>query len=111
MECKQSIWCLSVEGRGTREEGCSHSVVTRPTAPFWNYPVDVLRWALNVARLAMDTVLGVYLQSVSISHLLRHIFVHSGWAKSERKEILNVSEMNTVRGLAVSDVNITMKWG
>ena len=41
-----------------------HITVTGPTAALGSYPGDVLAGILDIAGLAVDTVLGVYLEAL-----------------------------------------------
>lgn len=63
-----------------------HSIVGRAAAALGHDPVDVLTGVLNVARLAMDAVLGVDLQTLTLSRLQRDEFVHPWWQMKEQSK-------------------------
>mmetsp|Transcript_7227 Transcript_7227/g.19678 ORF Transcript_7227/g.19678 Transcript_7227/m.19678 type:complete len:426 (+) Transcript_7227:166-1443(+) len=55
---------------------CSHTLVSGTSATLRHDPVDVLRRALDVARLAVDAVLCVDLQPL-VTRLCVHVLVHT----------------------------------
>lgn len=55
----------------------SHRRVVGTTAPFWNLPDDVLGGVLDVARLAVQAVLCVYLQLWPPRHGVVYVLVHA----------------------------------
>lgn len=59
------------------ESGASHPVIGRTAASFRHHPVDVLARVLDVAGLAVDAVLGVYLQSHPIPRFQGDILVNT----------------------------------
>lgn len=59
------------------ETEASHAVISRTAAPFRHHPVDVLARVLDVARLAVDAVLGVNLQSHPIACVQGDVFVNT----------------------------------
>lgn len=67
------------------ETGASHPVVGRTAAPFRHHPVDVLARVLDVARLAVDAVLGVYLQSHPIPRFQGDVLVNT-WEEVVERE-------------------------
>lgn len=60
----------------------SHPVVGRTAAPFRHHPVDVLARVLDVARLAVDAVLGVDLQSHPIARFQGDVLVNT-WEEED----------------------------
>jgi len=57
----------------------SHSVVRRAATALRTHPVDILTWIFNVARLAVDAVLGVNLQPhlPLLAAFQRDVLVHA----------------------------------
>lgn len=54
-----------------------HPIVGWSPSTFWHHPIDVLAWVLDIAGLAMDTVLCIYLQSHPVSSFHGNILIHT----------------------------------
>lgn len=69
----------------------SHAIVSRPAAGFGYHPIDVLRGVFDIASLAMNAILGVYLQSIATAVFGRHVFVNTCKinAKKKKKSFIN----------------------
>ena len=67
----------------------SHTAVVGTTAAFRHVPVNVLKRHLDAAALAVQTILGVYLQPRLSTLLVRHVLVNiCGAEASFRRAIL-----------------------
>ena len=59
-----------------------HIGVVGPAAALWDSPIDILGWVLDVARLAVNTVLRIDLQPRISAALVPQNFINSGRAVS-----------------------------
>ena len=83
-----------------------HSAVGRTAATFWTLPVDVLRWAFDVASFTVDTVLCIN-QKLLFTIIIRHILIDSGGTESivnnvKHRKNLPKSSLRTIKKCQVS---------
>lgn len=55
----------------------SHPIVGRPAAAFWHHPVDVLARVFDIAGLAMNAVLRVYLQPHPVTSFHGNVLINT----------------------------------
>lgn len=77
------------------ETGASHPVIGRTAAPFRHHPVDVLTRVLDVARLAVDAVLGVDLQSHPVPRFQGDVLVNT-WEEEREGRFVTAFGRKTI---------------